>query len=116
MCQSRPHSEQCYTPSTLGWRNRIELRTVRLWPLPPRRGAEFWHSHFQTVIEVQRQTEVFNPYCTRSHWSIENRLYHVLDVPLGENSSRIRKNPGDFARLRHFALSLLRHNGQDNVR
>ncbi|MDF9390979.1 MULTISPECIES: transposase [Methylococcus] len=110
---------------------------------PAGSGAEPWHDHFQTVIEVQRQTEVFNPYrrcfeprqeppayylatCTasaatvaqviRGHWAIENRLHHGLDVSLDEDSSRIRKNPGVFALLRHFALNLLRHNGQANIR
>ena len=52
----------------------------------------------------------------RGHWGVENRLHHVLDVSLGEDASRIRKNPGVFAQLRHFALNLLRHNGQTNIR
>ncbi|AAU92393.1 ISMca6, transposase, OrfB [Methylococcus capsulatus str. Bath] len=142
LCQSRAHAEQSYTVD-LGRRNRIEQRTVRLWPLPSGSGTDPWHDHFQTVIEGQRQIEVFNPYhrrfeprqespayylatCTasaatlaqviRGHWAIENRLHHVLDVSLGEDSSRIRRNPGVFALLRHFALNLLRHNGQANIR
>jgi hypothetical protein len=61
LCQNQPHAEQRYTVD-LGRRNRIEQRTVRLWPLPPGSGTEPWHDHFHTVIEVQRQTEVFNPY------------------------------------------------------
>ncbi|QJD30794.1 hypothetical protein [Methylococcus geothermalis] len=52
----------------------------------------------------------------RGHGAIENRLHHVLDVSLGEDSSRIRKNPGVFALLRHFALNLLRHKGQTPIR
>lgn len=60
LCQSRAHAEQSYTVD-LGRRNRIEQRTVRLWPLPSGSGTEPWHDHFQTVIEVQRQTEVFHP-------------------------------------------------------
>ena len=39
----------------------------------------------------------------------------MLDASLGEDASRIRKNPGIFAQLRHYALNLLRHNGETNI-
>src|SRR5690554_1508004 len=48
----------------------------------------------------------------RGHWEIENRLYYMLDTALGEDASRIRKNPGIFAHLRHLELNLLSQNGQ----
>ena len=51
----------------------------------------------------------------RAHWSIENRLHYVRDVTLGEDASRIRRNPGLFALLRSFALNLLRFNGISNI-
>lgn len=46
----------------------------------------------------------------RQHWQIENRLHWVLDVVLGEDASRIRKDhgPQNFATLRHMALNQLR--------
>jgi predicted transposase YbfD/YdcC len=51
----------------------------------------------------------------RSHWQIENRLHWVLDVVLDEDLARARKDhaPENLARLRRFALNLLRAN-QDN--
>ena len=47
----------------------------------------------------------------RSHWSIENSLYWVLDIAFRENESRIRKDhgPENFAVLRHIALNLVKH-------
>ena len=52
----------------------------------------------------------------RRHWDIENRSHHVRDVTLGEDASRIRTNPGIFARLRSFAANILRFNQQNSVR
>ena len=51
----------------------------------------------------------------RSHWGIENRDHHVRDRVLREDDSRIRRKPGVFARLRSFALNILRANGVGNV-
>jgi predicted transposase YbfD/YdcC len=51
----------------------------------------------------------------RAHWGIENRSHHVRDRILREDDSRIRTRPGVFARLRSFALNLLRANGVGNV-
>ena len=51
----------------------------------------------------------------RGHWGIENRSHHVRDRILREDDSRIRTRPGVFARLRSFALNLLRANGASNV-
>jgi predicted transposase YbfD/YdcC len=142
VCQTEPHAGQSYAVD-LGRRNRIEQRTVRVWHLPEGTGAEAWHDHFKAVVEVRRQVECFNTRthcfgpreeqsayylatCTasaetlgraiRDHWGIENRLHHVLDTSLGEDASRIRRNPGVFAQLRHFGLNLLRYNGQANIR
>ena len=51
----------------------------------------------------------------RAHWGIENRNHHVRDRVLREDDSRIRRKPGVFARLRSFALNVLRANGVTNV-
>ncbi len=46
---------------------------------------------------------------------IENRNHHVRDRSLGEDASRIRRRPGLVARLRSFALNILRAHGVGNV-
>ena len=48
----------------------------------------------------------------RTHWHIENCLHWVLDVVMDEDRSRARKDhaPDNLARLRRFALNLLRAN------
>jgi len=46
----------------------------------------------------------------RAPWQIENRLRWVLDVILDEDQARARKDhaPENLARLRRFALNVLR--------
>ncbi len=51
----------------------------------------------------------------RGHWSIENRSHYVRDGSFAEDASRIRCNPGIFARLRSFAANILRFNNVRNV-
>lgn len=51
----------------------------------------------------------------RQHWGIETRSHYVRDVTFGEDQSRIRTKPAHFARLRSFALNILRANGTTNV-
>ena len=48
----------------------------------------------------------------RAHWHVENRLHWVLDVVMDEDQSRARKDngPENLARLRRFALNMLRAN------
>ena len=60
-----------------------------------------------TKLDAGRLAQV-----VRSHWHIENRLHWVLDVVMDEDGSRTRKDhgPENLARLRRFALNLLRAN------
>ena len=51
----------------------------------------------------------------RTHWKIENTFHYSRDVTLGEDRSRIRTNPGVFARLRSFAFNILKANQTDTL-
>jgi len=46
----------------------------------------------------------------RGHWAIENSLHYTRDVTFQEDQSRIRCNPGVFARVRSFSFNILRRN------
>jgi predicted transposase YbfD/YdcC len=48
----------------------------------------------------------------RAHWHVENRLHWVLDVVMDEDQARARKDhaPENLARLRRFALNIIRAN------
>jgi predicted transposase YbfD/YdcC len=66
------------------------------------------------VSQIQLDAASFG-HAVRAHWGIENRNHHVRDRILGEDASRIRRRPGIVARLRSFALNILRAHGVGNV-
>ena len=73
---------------------------------PQRAGRE---SRFS---DAPRSASNYQRHC---EWGIENRLHHVRDVSFREDDSRIRRNPGIFARLRSFAANILRFNNVHNM-
>jgi predicted transposase YbfD/YdcC len=100
-----------------------------------------WETHVAAIIAVERTVHAFQPAtglfktsnetsfylsnrpigaeqaaaAIRGHWGIENRSHYVRDVTLCEDASRIRKNPGVFARIRSFAYNILRINQSDSI-
>ena len=133
---------QTYRTTDVGKHNRIETRVTKVWPFPANRFEDESAWRFgKTLIEVTRETDVFDTrakcwsprqevslyFCTRiltaeqaskavrGHWGIENRLHHVRDRTLKEDASRIRHKAACFARLRSWALNILRFNGATNI-
>ena len=117
---------------------RIEARTAKVFlaeSLDPK-----WH-HVETIIKIERERMVLNTKtitwvdkgevsyyistttlpaakaneAIRGHWGIENKNHHVKDVTMKEDFSRIRVNPQNIARLRSFALNIMRHNNVKNI-
>ena len=48
-------------------------------------------------------------------WGIENRLHYTRDGTMGEDASRVRKNPGIMARIRSFTANIMRANKVTNM-
>ena len=100
------------------WRPWIACaaRVTRLtWRKDTRTGL--WARGEETALyasQVRLDAATFGR-AVRAHWGIENRDHHVRDRVLREDDSRIRREPGVFARLRSFALNILRANGVTNV-
>lgn len=124
-------------------RNRIETRKVSTFTdILNFIGDDEWKKYIKTVVFVERETLVFdakakewlprnenslyvvNTMLTaqeaydsiRNHWAIENSNHYVKDVSMGEDFSRIRKNPGNMAKLRSFSLNVLRKNNVSNIK
>lgn len=53
----------------------------------------------------------------RGHWGIENRSHYARDVTLAEDACQNRKGdaPQNRAVLRNAIVSMLRHDGHDNI-
>lgn len=129
----------------IGKRNRIEIRDVKVFDaasvLANSPELKDWSERIVAIIQVYRNTDCFDTktgnwknrsetsyyaashlhsagtfaQLIRNHWGTENRNHYVRDVTLGEDASRIRCNPGIFARLRSFTLNILRKNKISNV-
>jgi predicted transposase YbfD/YdcC len=122
-------------------RSRDEVRLVEVFASGDSLADTEWAGHVGAVIRVKRDvltrsaatglwratsetalfvSDIVLPAAScgkaiRDHWSIENRSHYVRDGSFAEDASRIRCNPGIFARLRSFAANILRFNGVRNV-
>lgn len=122
-------------------RNRDERRTVTVFDAAGRLAGSEWQPHVVTIIRVERNVLTRNSktgqwkrsveiafyiantrvtaaraaQAIRSHWRVENTSHYSRDVTMAEDASRIRTNPGVFARLRSFAFNILKANRIDTL-
>jgi predicted transposase YbfD/YdcC len=134
LCASR-HPEGSDTSITKG-RNRRETRTADVFSTARAMAETEWNSLIKQFVRVTRDVlhrsaktglwsstsevayYVANAAASarqagnaiRGHWHIENTLHYTRDVTFREDHSRIRHNPGIFARLRSFAYNILQRN------
>jgi predicted transposase YbfD/YdcC len=126
-------------------RNRIESRKVAVYDnkiggILDDNDNNKW-ALVQSIIKVERERQIFDTkikeykssdeisyyistaqlsaeqFCQaiRLHWGIENKNHYVRDVSMNEDNSRIRVNPQNFAKLRSFALNIMRANAKTNI-
>jgi hypothetical protein len=122
-------------------RNRHETRAVAVFEAKAAVAETEWEPHVAAIIRVERTVLHFRPATgrwkpsfetsfylssrplaaktaaasVRQHWGIENTSHYSRDVTFREDASRIRKNPGVFARLRSFAYNILMCNQADTI-
>ena len=117
-------------------RGRDESRTVVVFDPAGKLSYNDWKVHIRAIFRVDRvvytrsaktgllssttETAFYvsnkpldasrGAQAIRAHWGIETTSHYSRDVTLGEDRSRIRCNPGVFARLRSFAFNILKAN------
>ncbi len=102
-----------------GWRDvimqviRVERTTVQYSRAEKQVVKSHEVAHYITTTDNLSVTDCAR--VIRAHWRIENSNHYVRDVTLKEDFSRVRKKPENVARLRSFALNVLRANGVENV-
>jgi hypothetical protein len=122
-------------------RGRDERRTVMVFTPAKHLDGSDWQAHVKTIVRVERLVYTRNvrsgllnrtheiafyisnrtlraePAATaiRGHWSIETTSHYSRDVTFNEDRSRIRKNPGVFARLRSFGFNILKANRKGSL-
>lgn len=126
------HARECFKGH-----GRIERRSLLVLPVKPRRVN--WPGARQVILlrrerRVGAKSAVEEYHCgvtscsprqatagqlleaIRGHWGIENRLFHVRDVTLGEDACRVRTGaaPQVMAALRNTVLALLNRAGWKN--
>lgn len=133
-------ADDVYQEPIVSKRNRKESRKVEVFKNIIISDSEKWDL-VKSIIKVERKRETFNTktkswknsdevsfyvsttilnakeFCVaiRNHWGIENSNHYVRDVSMNEDKSRIRINPDIFARLRSFALNIMRSNNVENI-
>jgi predicted transposase YbfD/YdcC len=121
-------------------RNRIENRKAEVFRNPSFSDSDW--DLVKSVIRMERFREVLNTKtkvwnktheisfyistaeltaeefgtAIRRHWGIENKNHYVRDVSMGEDASRIRVNPGIMAKLKSFALNIMRADKVRNIK
>ena len=117
-------------------RNRDETRIVCVYEPADLIADSHWKSHVRAIIKVHRRVFTRSArtglldlttetafyisnrqidaaraaQAIRAHWKIETTSHYTRDVTFDEDQSRIRANPGIFARLRSFAYNILKAN------
>lgn len=83
-------------------------QVTRTRALGPKTTTETAFYLLSTALDAERFCEV-----VRAHWAIENGLHWVLDVTMGEDQARNRKDhgPENIALLRRLALNLAKLEG-----
>jgi predicted transposase YbfD/YdcC len=120
---------------------RITSRTANVFDISNMRNSDCKWKDIKCVVQIMRKRDEFSTkekkykdtseisyYVStkimsaekfnsviRGHWGIENSNHYVKDVSFKEDASRIRVNPQNMAKLKSFALNILRSNGIKNI-
>jgi predicted transposase YbfD/YdcC len=103
----------CYVSDQLDWLTQrdkwCDLKTIAMVESRINKGDKMTIEQRYFISSLPANAKELAE-AIRSHWVIENSLHWVLDVTMGEDYSRVRKDraPENMAMIRHIVLNLLR--------
>lgn len=103
----------CYVTDHLGWLEQrvdwCDLKTIAMVESRVTIGDKTTTEQRYFISSLPANAKELAE-AVRSHWAIENSLHWVLDVTMGEDLSRVRKDhaPENMGMVRHIVLNLLR--------
>ena len=109
----RIETRSCYVTDRIDWLDQradwCDLKTIAMIESQVTIGKKTTKEQRYFVSSLPPNSKEI-AHAIRSHWAIENSLHWVLDVTMGEDLSRVRKDdaPENMAMVRHIALNLLR--------
>ena len=92
------------TPS----KEKFELEGSPRQPAPGKGDKETDDIQVVGIISDRQMSAVEMGRCKREHWSVENRLHHVLDDTFREDRSPAKGSRNNLALIRKFSLNILR--------
>src|SRR5271170_3892710 len=105
--KTRASSPECAASLSISCASTKSIPSFRI-VLPPLVAASITCS--PSITQFLKCRALLSP-----DWGVETKLHYVRDVTMAEDASRIRKNPGIFARMRSFAYNILRLNQIDTI-
>lgn len=104
---------------TWDWPGVCQIGSIRRLRIHPHTGQILSDEtvYFITSLTPAPATPAQLPALARGHWTIENKVHHVLDVTFHEDASRLRKGNGPqvLAVFRRLVRNRLRWNGVTNT-
>ena len=110
----RIETGRCYVSDQLDWldnkEKRADLKTIVMIESIREIADKVSMERRYYITSMEPDAERINQ-SIRSHWSIENQLHWVMDVTMGEDDSRVRKDnaPENMSMIKHITLNMIRN-------
>lgn len=110
----RIETRKCYVSDQLEWLDNkdkwIDLKTIIMIESIREVADKVSTERRFYIASIAPEAERINQ-SIRDHWSVENQLHWVMDVTMGEDDSRVRKDhaPENMSIIKHITLNMIRN-------
>lgn len=110
----RIETRKCYVSNQLEWLDNkdkwADLKTIVMIESTREVADKISTERRFYIASMEPDAKQINQ-SIRDHWSIENQLHWVMDVTMGEDGSRVRKDhaPENMSIIKHITLNMIRN-------